>query len=173
MADQNKVQWVYSARNNQELAERYDQWAGDYDSDLGQDFGWLGPERAAQVFSSHVPKETRVLDAGAGTGLVGQILSRMGYSDLVAMDLSQGMLDESLKKGVYREFHQMVMGEPAGLRHRCLWRRNQRGSAHRRPCPGPFAGRVNPRNQVRRTRCVQPAARRMGGRRVSRDADRA
>ena len=112
MADQNKVQWVYSARNNQELAERYDQWAGDYDSDLGQDFGWLGPERAAQVFSSHVPKETRVLDAGAGTGLVGQILSRMGYSDLVAMDLSQGMLDESLKKGVYREFHQMVMGEP-------------------------------------------------------------
>ena len=112
MARENKVQWVYSARNNQELAERYDQWAKDYDRDLEQDFGWTGPLRAAQVFAQHVPTEGRVLDAGAGTGLVGQILSGMGYGNLVAIDLSQGMLEESRKKGVYRELHQMVMGEP-------------------------------------------------------------
>ena len=112
MAQQNKVQWVYSARNNQELAERYDQWAKDYDRDLEQDFGWTGPLRAAQVFAPLVPTEGRVLDAGAGTGLVGEILSRMGYTNLVAIDLSQGMLAESRKKGVYRQLHQMVMGEP-------------------------------------------------------------
>jgi SAM-dependent methyltransferase len=112
MAQENKVQWVYSARNNEELADRYDQWAKDYDRDLEEDFGWTGPLRTSEVLAGHVPREARVLDAGAGTGLVGQILSGMGYGNLVAMDLSRGMLEESRKKGVYRELHQMVMGEP-------------------------------------------------------------
>ncbi len=115
MTEQNRVEWVYSSRNNEELTERYDQWASDYDKDLEDDFGWLSPQRCCEVFSQYVDKGARVLDAGAGTGLVGEILARMGYSELVAMDLSQGMLDVSKAKNVYREFHQMVMGEPLGF----------------------------------------------------------
>ena len=115
MESQNRVQWVYSSRNNEELAERYDDWAKDYDSDLEQDFEWLGPQRAAEVFAKYVPKDGRILDAGAGTGLVGKFLSEDGYTDLVAMDLSSGMLEEARKKNVYQEFHQMVMGEPLGF----------------------------------------------------------
>ena len=111
MENLNKVQWVYSSQNNQELAERYDQWAKDYDADLDQDFGWIAPQRVAEFFSKHVPKDARILDAGAGTGLAGEILSSLGYGEIVAMDLSQGMLDEAEKKGVYREFHRMVMGD--------------------------------------------------------------
>ena len=111
MTSQNRVQWIYSSRDNRELEERYDQWAKDYNSDLEDDFGWLGPQRAAQVLASHVPRHARVLDAGAGTGLVGQSLSGLGYSQLLAMDLSQGMLEEARKKNVYLELHQMVMGE--------------------------------------------------------------
>ena len=49
---------------------------------------------------------------GAGTGQVGQILTAMGYTNLTAMDMSQGMLDVSREKNVYRDLHQMVMGEP-------------------------------------------------------------
>jgi SAM-dependent methyltransferase len=112
MDAQNRVQWIYSSRDNQELAERYDQWAKDYDTDLEQDFAWAGPQRAAEVLARHVAKGARILDAGAGTGLVGQILYGLGYQDLVAMDLSLGMLEEARNKKVYREFHQMVMGEP-------------------------------------------------------------
>ena len=112
MDAQNRVQWIYSSRDNQELAERYDQWAKDYDTDLEQDFAWAGPQRAAEVLARHVAKDARILDAGAGTGLVGQILYGLGYQDLVAMDLSLGMLEEARNKKVYREFHQMVMGEP-------------------------------------------------------------
>ena len=115
MAEENKVQWVYSSRNNQELAERYDQWAPEYEQDLETGFGWLAPQRCCDVFAEHVVKGAKILDAGAGTGLVGQILARMGYSNLTAMDMSQGMLDVSRQKNVYREFHQMVMGEKLGF----------------------------------------------------------
>lgn len=112
MERHDRVQWVYSSQDNKELAKRYDQWAKDYDTDLDEEFGWLGPQRAVEFFIKHVPKDARVLDAGAGTGLVGELLAGHGYNDLVAMDLSKGMLEEARRKSAYREFNQMVMGEP-------------------------------------------------------------
>ena len=114
MAEQNRVQWVYSSTNNQELEERYDVWAKEYDSDLEQDFGWVCPQRSAEALARHTPLDASILDAGAGTGLAGEILAQMGYKDMVAMDLSQGMLDVAAEKGVYRGFDQMVMGETLG-----------------------------------------------------------
>ena len=57
-------------------------------------------------------KDAKVLDAGAGTGLVGVELNRLGYSDIEAMDMSRGMLDTAGAKRVYGALHQMVMGEP-------------------------------------------------------------
>jgi len=108
-----RVQWIYSSRDNKELADRYDQWAKDYEADLDECFVWLGPYKAVELFVSHVPrKEAKILDAGAGTGLVGKLLARQGYNNLVAMDLSVSMLEEARKKNAYQEFHQMVMGEP-------------------------------------------------------------
>ena len=106
-----RVRWIYSSSDNKELEERYDQWAKDYDTDLDEGFGWLGPKRAVECFSRYVPKAARVLDAGAGTGLVGQLLAELGYKDITAMDLSQGMLEEARKTGVYQAYHRMVMGE--------------------------------------------------------------
>jgi SAM-dependent methyltransferase len=111
MDRRNRVQWIYSSKDNKELAERYDQWARDYDVDLDEEFGWLGPQQAVEYFMRYVPREARILDAGAGTGLVGTLLAKQGYKNIVAMDLSQGMLDEAKEKNAYREFHQMVMGE--------------------------------------------------------------
>ena len=108
---QERVQWIYSSKDNKELAERYDEWAKDYDEDLDEGFGWVGPRKAVEYFSKYVPKDARVLDAGAGTGLCGELLAKEGYNNLVAMDISEGMLEEARSKGCYREFHQMVMGE--------------------------------------------------------------
>ena len=76
MEKQNKVQWVYSSRNNEELAERYDQWAKDYDSELEKYFAYRGPQMATELFTRYVHKEARILDAGAGTGIIGEILSK-------------------------------------------------------------------------------------------------
>ena len=109
--DQNVIQWVYASQNEQELQERYDEWAKSYDADLERDFGWFGPLRAVEAAGRYVPKDARILDAGAGTGQVGKLLSEEGYSDLVAIDLSEGMLTEARKTGVYGEYRQMKMGE--------------------------------------------------------------
>ena len=109
--NQNLVQWVYGARNNQELEKRYNSWAKSYDEDLDKDFGWLGPALALEACKQHVSTEARILDAGAGTGLVGKFLSEAGYRDLTAIDMSPGMLEEARAKGVYRELHRMVLGE--------------------------------------------------------------
>ena len=115
MDRRDKVQWIYSSHDNKELAERYDVWAKDYDEDLDEGFGWIGPQRAVDFFVKYVGKEARILDAGAGTGLVGELLNKQGYKNLIAMDLSEGMLNEARKKNAYSEFHRMVMGEPLGF----------------------------------------------------------
>ena len=107
----NLVQWVYSARNNQELEERYNQWASNYDDDLNRDYGWLGPALTLEACKQYVPTDSGILDAGAGTGLVGKVLSQEGYSNITAIDMSPGMLEEARSKGVYRNLHRMVLGE--------------------------------------------------------------
>ena len=109
-----RVQWIYASRDSKELEERYDQWAAEYDKDLQEDFGWIGPQRAADILAKYVGKDAPILDAGAGTGLVGVSLARMGYQNMVAMDFSRGMLDEAREKGVYQKFDQMDMTNTLG-----------------------------------------------------------
>lgn len=112
---EDRVQWVYASENNQQLEERYDQWAKEYDVDLEDDFGYVMPRMSAETFARFVPKDAKVLDAGAGTGMVGVELNKLGYSDIEAMDLSSRMLEVARAKNVYRGFHQMVMGERLGF----------------------------------------------------------
>ncbi len=104
-----KVHWVYSAKNNQELAKRYDQWAKEYEQDLLSE-NYTGPEPAVEELVKYVSKDANILDVGAGTGLVGQLLHQRGYQNLEAMDLSAGMLSEARKKNVYKDLHQGVLG---------------------------------------------------------------
>ena len=110
-----RVQWVYGSASNQELEERYDQWAAEYDRDLDEDFAWNAPDNGARVLASLVPADANVLDAGAGTGLAGERLAVAGFTNMAAMDISQGMLDVAKEKNVYSSFHQMVMGETLGF----------------------------------------------------------
>lgn len=44
----------------------------------------------------------RILDAGAGTGLVGQHLKDLGYTNVDGLDISQEMLNIAHDKGIYK-----------------------------------------------------------------------
>jgi len=107
-----RVQWVYESANDKELEERYDQWAADYDQDLAQIFEWNAPQNAADVFAKLVDKSAKILDAGAGTGLAAECLAQAGFANMVAMDLSLGMLEQAKGKNLYSAFHQMALGGP-------------------------------------------------------------
>ena len=107
-----RVQWVYSSKDNSELSQRYDEWAKDYDKDLSEVFGWIAPKTASAYLAKYVHQDSIVLDAGAGTGLVGLALAEHGFQNLTAMDLSEGMLREARDKNVYGKLDQMVLGEP-------------------------------------------------------------
>ena len=102
---------VFSAKDNRELTELYDTGAEEYDERvLGS--GYNLPIVLAGLVCRYVgPEDGTLLDADAGTGLLGEILAPLGYKDLVAIDLSQGMLEVARKKGLYKEVHHMVLGE--------------------------------------------------------------
>ena len=57
-----------------------------------------------QVLPDKRKNELRILDVGAGTGLVGMALQKLGFTTVDALDISQGMLNEARKKGVYDKF---------------------------------------------------------------------
>ena len=56
-----------------------------------------------QVLPDKEKDDIRIVDAGAGTGLVGVELQQLGYTNLHALDISQEMLDEAKKKNLYKK----------------------------------------------------------------------
>ena len=61
-------------------------------------------EAIKQVFQDRPKDGLKIIDVGAGTGLIGEELHKLGYTDLHALDISQEMLNEAKKKNVYKKF---------------------------------------------------------------------
>ena len=53
-----------------------------------------------------------MLDAGCGTGIMGEILIALGYSDVAGLDASPGMLAHAGAKGIYRDLRPGLLGQP-------------------------------------------------------------
>ena len=103
---------TYEAETSEDLAEAYRKWAGLYDRDTIGAMGYVGPKAAASMLDTYLDsKNSRVLDAGCGTGLVGEVLCKMGYENIDAMDFSSDMLDEAAKKNVYSRLLQADMNQ--------------------------------------------------------------
>ena len=96
-----KLKGVYGASNPEALQRVYSTWAKDYDADLAR-LGYRSPRLASAVLAFYCSnRQTPILDAGAGTGLVGTWLHDMGYRNLTAMGFSGEMLQETNKRGKY------------------------------------------------------------------------
>jgi len=98
--DGDRLPWIYSAADEHQLEQRYDEWAADYDADLDA-MAWVAPQAAARQCRAMAGAAAEVLDAGCGTGLVGAALRALGVGRLVGLDLSREMLRVAAARGAY------------------------------------------------------------------------
>lgn len=107
-----RLEAVYGAASAEEIARTYDAWAEGYEADMRR-FGYRHPAIGLALLARHVPRGAGpVLDAGAGTGLVGEWLGIVGFPVADALDLSEGMLAVARRKCCYRALHVGALGRP-------------------------------------------------------------
>jgi SAM-dependent methyltransferase len=106
-----RVAEVFGAGDREELIRAYARWAERYDEDmLGLEM--RGPEIVAAMAARYLrDRASPILDAGAGTGRVGELLAILGYSNLVALDLSDAMLAQAQERGIYRALNHGALGD--------------------------------------------------------------
>jgi ubiquinone/menaquinone biosynthesis C-methylase UbiE len=101
---------VYKSTSTQDVAAIYDKWAKTYDAEMAA-AGYRHPSICLALLSRHLPKTNApILDAGAGTGLIGEWLQIMGYPNVEALDISKGMLAVAATKNCYSKFHNQALG---------------------------------------------------------------
>ena len=95
--------------NVQDCMTIYDKWAATYNDELRDEAqNYVAPVLVAQVAlkSSNNSVKGVILDAGCGTGLVGQALAMAGAKDINGLDLSLAMLTVANQTGAYRSLGQ-------------------------------------------------------------------
>lgn len=98
---------VLNASNVNELASAYSEWADKYDTDLVDEMGYVAHTSCAELLQENLEsKDASILDAGCGTGLVGEVLVQNGFQTIDGLDYSQDMLDQAEKKGIYKSLLQ-------------------------------------------------------------------
>ena len=89
--------------NKEELEELYKVWADNYDHDVVEVIGYVGHLITSELLIKYIDNsKAKILDAGCGTGLVGEILHEKKFKNIIGIDFSQTMLDQALKKNVYQ-----------------------------------------------------------------------
>lgn len=73
------------------------------------------PVLYADTLATHYPVDKRqnveVLDIGAGTGLVGQQLQKLGFMQIDALEPSNEMIKETIEKNIYRRVYDILITE--------------------------------------------------------------
>ena len=97
---------VLNATSTEELMKAYGDWAENYDHDLMDEMGYVAPMAACDLLKRYLNrKAARILDAGCGTGIVGQLLHQDGYRNIEGLDYSPQMLAQAERKGIYTALH--------------------------------------------------------------------
>jgi predicted TPR repeat methyltransferase len=100
LSEADKLAAAYAATSSAEVARTYDAWADSYDAEMAR-LGYRHPTVCLALLARHLPPGGPVLDAGAGTGLLGEWLKIIGYAPVEGVDLSAGMLAVAARKGAY------------------------------------------------------------------------
>ena len=86
-----------------ELEHIYKNWAKKYEDDVINLAGYVGHLITSELLLSYLRNtQARIFDAGCGTGLVGEILNKNSFQNLIGVDFSQEMLNIAKQKNVYQ-----------------------------------------------------------------------
>ena len=78
---------AYALRTVQDNRNLYAAWAKDYETEFAHHMDYVLPQRVAEIFVE-IGGVGPVLDVGAGTGLAGEALLKLGIEPIDALDLS-------------------------------------------------------------------------------------
>ncbi|XP_053212429.1 uncharacterized protein LOC128395955 [Panonychus citri] len=93
-----------------ECANLYNEWSDKYDSDMNV-WQYDAPQGTATRFTElNLPKESKILDCGAGTGLLSHFLKPFGYTNIDALDGCEKMLEKAKQKDLYRNYFISFVG---------------------------------------------------------------
>jgi len=107
-----ELQKVYASDNPDEAAAIYDGWSAEYEEHM-KGVGYTHPAMVASMLTRHQPPgDGPVLDAGTGTGIMGQILTALSYPKVYGFDASEGTLSRAAAKGIYEDLRVARLGEP-------------------------------------------------------------
>ncbi|MBM4222944.1 MAG: methyltransferase domain-containing protein [Gammaproteobacteria bacterium] len=83
----------------------FDQYSFNYEAHLKKELDYQAPAIARSVLVRHAPNLTAgvLYDLGAGTGAMGLVMQDLA-SKLIAVDCSEGMLQQARQRGLYHEY---------------------------------------------------------------------
>ncbi|MCP5072303.1 MAG: class I SAM-dependent methyltransferase [Rhodobacteraceae bacterium] len=103
---------VYASQSADETAGLYDSWAEDYEEHMAG-VGYSHPAMVASMLCRHQkPGPEPLLDAGAGTGIMAELLGALGYLSIFGFDASPGMLKLAATRDAYADLKVARLGEP-------------------------------------------------------------
>lgn len=85
---------------SEEMQKFYDKWSNKYDVYInGDKINFKEGEFIVSLFDKYNKnKKIEILDLGAGTGILSEILAKHGYKNITLVDFSQKMLEKAKKK---------------------------------------------------------------------------
>jgi len=104
---------IYKLKTSEELLKYYQGWTDNnqYNKDM-VDWNYTAPKETVSILKKYVfNKNSKILDAGCGTGLVGIELKKYGYSNIEGVDFSQSMLD-LVPQSVYKKIEKIDLNQP-------------------------------------------------------------
>ncbi len=102
MLDKKGLRDAYSLNTPEDSINLYKVWASTYDIDFAMKNDYKSPSEVAKYYNKYAKTtDDPILDVGAGTGLIGQSISKICKREIDAIDISTEMLDFAKSKGCY------------------------------------------------------------------------
>jgi len=104
---------IYKIKKPEELLKYYQDWTDNnkYNKDM-VDWNYTAPQETVSVLRKYaLDKNSKILDAGCGTGLVGIELKKYDYSNIEGVDFSQSMLD-LVPQNIYKKIEKIDLNKP-------------------------------------------------------------